>query len=165
MKSAKKLLMISGLGLALLGMAFGLYYAVFAEHQALDQIGFHLAKGFVYAASQRPADASASLHLYADDQYEYIRYVDVHSHWIGLGMLLLLFGIVFDRTGGDERNRMLIAWLLVLGSFVFPAGVLVQAFSSAVVGKIIAGIGSALVTLGLIGAAFGFLRTNRRSAD
>src|SRR5262249_1838811 len=129
------------------------------------QIGFHLAKSFVYAASQRPADASGSLYLYDASQYEYVRYVDVHSHWIGLGMLLLLFGIVFDRIGGDERNRMFIAWLLVLGSFGFPGGVLVQTFSSAVVGKIIAGIGSALVTLGLIGAAFGFLRTNRRPAD
>jgi hypothetical protein len=39
MSASRKLLIISGVVLAIWGMSFGLYYALFVEHQALDEIG------------------------------------------------------------------------------------------------------------------------------
>jgi hypothetical protein len=46
MNGARRLLILGGIALALWGMSYGLWYAVFAEHQALDGIGISLATGF-----------------------------------------------------------------------------------------------------------------------
>ncbi len=39
MSSSRRLLIVGGIALAVWGMGYGLWYAVFAEHQALDSIG------------------------------------------------------------------------------------------------------------------------------
>src|SRR6185369_1714524 len=48
---SRKLLIVSGVALAVWGMGFGLYYALLVEHQALDKIGGSLATSFADAAS------------------------------------------------------------------------------------------------------------------
>jgi hypothetical protein len=50
--SARKVLLFGGIALAILGMTYGLWYAVFAEHQTLDGIGRSLASGFQAAAAR-----------------------------------------------------------------------------------------------------------------
>jgi len=45
MSGARRLLLAGGIALAVWGMGYGLWYAVFAEHQALEQIGASLALG------------------------------------------------------------------------------------------------------------------------
>src|SRR5207237_1444333 len=82
---ARKVLVFGGLALAAFGMLYGLYYAVFVEHQTLDQMGGSLANAFVHAAQRQMADSRAALDAYASVKYDYVRQVDVHSHWIGLG--------------------------------------------------------------------------------
>src|SRR5882724_2141675 len=109
MSGSRKLLIISGVVLAIWGMSFGLYYALFAEHQALDKIGGALATGFTQGAQGDLVEARASLQVYADTQFVYVRSVDVHSHWIGLAIMLIVFGVAFDRVGLTERRRMLLA--------------------------------------------------------
>jgi len=109
------------------------------------------------------SESASSLNEYADAQYSYVRYVDVHSHWIGLAMLLLLFGLVNDRIAATERGRLAVAISLVLGSMIFPLGVLLQAISRGPLGKGVAAAGAALVTLGLVVTAFGFWRAKSRA--
>src|ERR1700732_2080875 len=97
--SARQLLLFGGIALAILGMSYGLWYAVFAEHQALDGIGRSLSSGFQAAAERNFAGAESSLLQYRQAKYAYDRQVDVHGHWIGLAMLLMVLAIGFNHVG------------------------------------------------------------------
>lgn len=155
MNRSGRLLIVSGLALALWGMSFGLYYALFVEHQTLDRIGAALAMSFAHAAEDRIEDSSASLDAYASAQYTYVRSVDVHSHWIGLAMLLIVFGVIFDRISFSEDRKYLLAVALVTGSAVFPAGVFLQTILAGPFPRAVAAVGAALVTIALMAVAFG----------
>lgn len=163
MSRSRKLLIISGVVLAIWGMSFGLYYALFVEHQTLDKIGGSLAAGFVDGANGDLFTARASLQTYADTQFDYVRSVDAHSHWIGLAMLLIVFGVAFDRVGFTERRRMLLAWLLVIGSVTFPLGVILQTLDRGIIPQAVATLGAGLVIIALGAIAIGFARTERNS--
>jgi len=163
MSGSRKLLIISGVVLAIWGMSFGLYYALFAEHQALDKIGVALATGFTEGAQGDLVEARASLQVYADTQFVYVRSVDVHSHWIGLAIMLIVFGVAFDRMGLTERRRMLLAWSLVVGSVTFPLGVILQTRDRGIIPQAIAAVGAVLVITALAAVALGFARSERGS--
>ena len=83
MSPARRILLAGGIALALWGMAHGLWYAVFAEHQALDGMGASLSSAFVGAARRDAGAANVALEQYRKTKYVYDRQVDVHSHWIG----------------------------------------------------------------------------------
>jgi hypothetical protein len=119
MSGSRRLLIVGGIALAVWGMGYGLWYAVFAEHQALDNIGASLAGSFAAAADRDPAGMETSLERYREAKYIYDRQVDVHGHWIGLAMLLIVLGIGFDRVNCSERFKFLLALGLLLGSVIF----------------------------------------------
>ena len=158
MSGSRKLLLAGGLALLLWGMSYGLWYALFDEHQTLEKMGGSLAMGFAHAAERKLAEANASIDEYAATRFEYVREVDVHSHWGGLATLLLLLGLVFDRVGYAERHRKILAVLLVTGSVLFPLGVILQTFEPGLGPKALAASGSALVIIALGAVALGFAR-------
>jgi hypothetical protein len=159
MSASRKLLLLGGLFLASFGMLYGLYYAVFVEHQTLDQMGGALAQAFVHAADRNPQQAQSALHVYASTKYDYVRQVDVHSHWIGLAMLLIVLGAAFEGVAFSERGKMWVAGALTAGAFIFPLGVILQTFShGAAYASALAILGSAVVTVGLAAVAWGFAR-------
>jgi hypothetical protein len=160
--ASRRILLISGITLALWGMAFGLYYALFAEHQALDKIGGALSQGFTNAAGGDLIASRMSLQNYADAQFDYVRSVDVHSHWIGLAMLLIVFGFSFDRLKFDESRKLVLAWLLTIGSASFPAGVILQTLDRGVIPQSIAALGVVLVIFALGAIAIGFARSEKK---
>lgn len=155
---SRKLLVFGGLSLAIWGMAYGIWYAVFAEHQTLDGLGAALATGFIRAAENRMADSQAALADAATRSFVYVRQVDAHGHWIGLGLLMLILGIGFDRVGFGERARMCLALALLAGAILFPLGVLLEIWNRGIGPQAIAVLGSVLVILGLCGTAWGFAR-------
>lgn len=163
MSGSRKVLIISGVALALWGMGFGLYYALFVEHQTLDKIGGSLATSFADAASGDVIASRAALQTYDDTQFDYVRSVDVHSHWIGLAMLLIVFGVAFDRVRFHENRKLLLAWALVIGSVTFPLGVILQTLDRGIIPQAVAAIGAALVIIALAIIALGFARTERNS--
>jgi len=156
--SARQLLLLGGIALAILGMSYGLWYAVFAEHQALEGIGHSLSSGFQAAAERNSAAAENSLLQYRQAKYAYDRQVDVHGHWIGLAMLLIVLAIAFDHVSLSERSKMLLAWAMFLGSALFPFGVLMQTWSHGPLPRAIAILGSTLVTAALAGMLLGLMR-------
>jgi hypothetical protein len=158
MSVARRVLLIGGIALALWGMGYGLWYAVFAEHQALDGIGSSLASGFSATAERNPASAEAALVKYREAKYVYDRQVDVHSHWIGLAMLLIVLGIGFDRVTFSDRLKLMLALGLFLGAVLFPLGVLLQTMSHGSLPRAIAIAGSAVVIASLSGIAIGISR-------
>jgi hypothetical protein len=159
MSTARQVLLIGGFALAALGMIYGLHYALFVEHQTLDRMGGSLAQAFVHAAERRPAEARDSVDQYAATKYSYVRQVDLHSHWIGLAMLLIVMGAAFDFVGFTERTRTWIATGLVTGSFLFPLGVILQTISrNTAFASALAIFGSATVTIALLAVVWGFRR-------
>lgn len=161
MNGGRRMLVIGGIVLAALGMLYGLYYAVFVEHQTLDRMGGSLAQAFLSAAQRNTFEAHGAIDAYASTKYDYVRQVDVHSHWIGLAMVLIVLGVAFDNVAFGPQVRMWVAVALVGGSFVFPLGVILQtvthraAFASA-----LAILGSATVTIALGAVVWGFARSN-----
>src|SRR5215472_11921067 len=156
--SARQILLLGGIALAILGMSYGLWYAVFAEHQALDGIGHSLASGFQAAAERNSAARESSLLQYQQAKYVYDRNVDVHGHWIGLAMLLIVIGICYDRVNTSEKLKLLLALGLLIGAIMFPLGVLLQTFSHGEFPRAVAIAGSALVIASLAGMVLGFAR-------
>lgn len=156
--SARQLLLFGGIALAILGMSYGLWYAVFAEHQALDGIGVSLTTGFQAAAQRNPADAEKALLQYRQAKYNYDRQVDVHGHWLGLSMLLIVLAIASDQISIEEKWKFLLALGLLLGSVLFPFGVLMQTWSHGTLPRALAIVGSTLVIASLVGMVPGFLR-------
>ncbi len=159
MSGARKLLIFGGLALATFGMLYGLHYAIFTEHQTLDRMGGSLASAFVQAADRHWEQSEGALTSYSETKYDYVRQVDVHSHWIGLAMLMIVLGVVFEEVAFPEQVRFWIALVLLIGSVVFPLGVILQTaghggrFASA-----LAVLGSALVIVALAAVAVGFAR-------
>jgi hypothetical protein len=165
MSGSRRLLIVGGIALAVWGMGYGLWYAVFAEHQALDNIGASLAGSFSAAADRNPAGMETSLEQYREAKYVYDRQVDVHGHWIGLAMLLIVLGIGFDRVKFSERFKLFLALGLFLGAVTFPLGVLLQTMSHGSLPRAIAIAGSAFVIAALLGSAAGvFARESVRGA-
>ena len=158
MSAARRLLIAGGMGLALLGMIYGGWYAVFAEHQELDQTGQSLAASFRAAAERNAPAAQDALQKYRELKYDYDRHVDVHGHWVGLAMVLMVLGIGLDRMNFSEKVKALLAAGLVVGSFLFPLGVLLETLNHGSVPRAVAVAGSALVVVSLAGMTLGFAR-------
>jgi hypothetical protein len=140
-------------------MLYGLHYALFAEHQTLDRMGGSLATAFVHAAERNLPAAQLAIDAYAETEYDYVRQVDAHSHWIGLAMLMIVFGVVLEHMAFAERTRLIIAAALALGSFSFPGAVILQTFAhGSPLSSALAVAGSALVMGAMAAAAVGFAR-------
>ena len=156
MNDAQKVLIFGGFILAAFGMLYGLHYAIFVEHQTLDRMGGSLAAAFVNAAEGHLPEAESALETYASTKYDYVRQVDVHSHWIGLSMLLIVMGVIFDHVAFSLRVRFWIDIALLAGAFIFPLGVVLQTLShGAFFPSALAVLGSALVTIALAAVAWG----------
>jgi hypothetical protein len=148
-----------GISLAVFGMLYGLHYAVFIEHQTLDRMGGSLAQAFVRAAEGNVTEVNRSVDAYASIKYNYVRQVDVHSHWIGLAMLMIVLGAALDGVALEERVQTWMAAALLTGSLVFPLGVILQTVShGAVWASALAIVGSGLVTIALAVLGWGFIR-------
>jgi hypothetical protein len=162
MSAARRLLLLGGIALAVWGLGYGLWYAAFAEHQALDGMGASLTELFSAGAQRNDSAAGAALDRYKEAKYDYDRQVDVHGHWIGLALLLVALGIGFDRVSLSERSKMLLAILLLAGAFFFPFGVLLETFSHGPFPRGVAIAGSALMIAALAMATLGFAREKSR---
>ena len=159
MSKARIMLLMGGLSLASLGMLYGLYYALFVEHQTLDRMGGSLAQAFVHASERNVPQAHTAVDAYASTKYDYVRQVDIHSHWIGLAMVLIVLGVAFDQLRFSEHSRTWIASALLAGSFIFPLGVILQTMNhGAVFASALAIFGSATVTIALAAVVWGFWR-------
>ena len=145
MSGARQLLLAGGIALAVWGMGYGLWYAVFAEHQTLEQIGASLATGFGGAAERNSALSEGAFQQYRQAKYVYDRQVDVHGHWIGLAVVLIVLGIGLDRLAFSERIKMILSVSALLGSFLFPLGVLLQTLDRGNGPRALTVLGSALV--------------------
>jgi len=147
MKKSQKILLLAGLVLTILGMAYGFWYAVADEHPTLERMGVSLASAFAEAAKGDMAQAQGLLEDYGETRFEYIRDVHTHSHLAALSTLLLVLGLCFRQLSFSERTKRYLAYALVFGAVSLPLGSFIEMY---VTGPVITAI-SALGALALIG--------------
>ena len=156
MNTPRKILFYAGVILAAFGMLYGLHYALFVEHQTLDRMGASLAGAFTKAAQGRLTESDAALSTYASTKYAYVRQVDSHSHWIGLAMLLIVMGAIFDHVAFSDRVKLWIAIALLTGAVMFPLGVVLQTLNNGrTFASALAILGSALTIVALAASTWG----------
>jgi hypothetical protein len=113
----------------------------------------------MHAADRHPALSQAALEAYGETKYDYVRQTDCHSHWIGLAMIMIVLGVIFERVNFSERIRQAIALALLVGSAVFPLAVILQTYHhGALVLKALTVVSSGLVIAALAATAWGFSR-------
>lgn len=157
MTGSQKILLSTGLALAILGMAYGVWYALVDEHPTLERMGVSLASAFVEVAKDDMDQARDALNTYRETRFEYIREVHFHGHLVALSTLLLILGLFFNQLAFSERTRVYLALLLVFGTVALPMGAAVEIFLIGLVPKALALFGAVSLIGGLGVVAAGFL--------
>ena len=165
MTGSQKILLSGGLALAILGMAYGFWYAVVDEHPTLERMGISLASAFAEVAKGEMAQASESLETYGGTRFEYIREVHFHGHLVALSTLLLVLGLFFNLLAFSERIRLYLASLLVFGTAALPLGSLLEIVLAGPVPMAVALLGTVAIIGGMGAVAAGFLLSVERSRD
>ncbi len=163
MTGSQKILLSGGLALAILGMAYGFWYALVDEHPTLERMGVSLASAFAEVAQGDMGQARESLTTYGETRFEYIREVHTHGHLVALSTLLLVLGLFFNQLAFTERIRLYLASLLVFGTAALPLGSLLEIMLSGPVPKAVALLGAVSLIGGLGAVAAGLLLSTERS--
>ena len=121
--SARRLLLLGGIALIVVGMLFGDFFAVFVLHQNAARVGANLATAS-HAALQGDATA-VTAHFTNVGSFLENRgtKVDAHVHAIEFGYLALLLAVINPWIGFTERSKRAIAWIFLAGSVLLPLGV------------------------------------------
>ena len=163
MRVENRILIIVGLALIAATVFFGLWYAIFDEHQTLVGMVESLTSTFALAASGNLEQAHAAIDQYASAAAEYRLEVHFHGHFGFLGLVMILLGLVAHTLGFNEANRKRLAVALSGSSFLFPIGVLLQIGPLASAGHVLAVIGTVGVVLGMLVFVAGLLRAAPQS--
>lgn len=119
-RSARRLLVLAGIGLILLGMIFGDIFAVFVLHQNAARVGASLSAASHAALN---GDAGSVLSNF-QDVGAFLENrgtkVDSHVHIIAFGYLALLLALVEPWIVLSPALKKNLAWLLVFGAGLLP---------------------------------------------
>jgi hypothetical protein len=121
--SARRLLVLGGIGLILVGMLLGDIFAVFVLHQNAARVGASLAAAAHAALS---GDRSAVLTSF-QDVGAFLENrgtkVDTHVHMIDFGYLALMLAILQPWIAFSEATKRRLAWIFLAGAGLLPVGV------------------------------------------
>jgi hypothetical protein len=121
--SARRLFLLGGVGLILVGMIFGDIFAVFVLHQNAARVGTNLAAA-AHAALDRDAQrAQASFQNVGAFLENRGTKVDTHVHIIDFGYLALLLAALEPWIAFSASAKRCIAWTFLFGAGLLPVGV------------------------------------------
>ena len=121
--SARRLLVLTGLGMILAGMIFGDIFAVFILHQNASRVGRSLTSAANAALGGDVAGVNSSFAGVGQFLENRGTKVDTHVHLIGFGYLALMLAILQPWIALSESARRRIAWLFIFGGVALPTGV------------------------------------------
>src|SRR2546425_6994800 len=164
--SARRLLVLGGIGLTLIGMLFGDIFAVFVLHQNAAHVGASLAAAAHAALAGNHAAVLASFQNVGAFLENRGTKVDTHVHMIDFGYLALLLAILQPWIAFEEKTKRGFAWLFLAGAALLPVGVFLihyvglaysplQAIGWA---SIFADLGGLLVIVALAGFLYGLVK-------
>ncbi len=161
MTKPQRILFLSGVFLIAMTMVYGVWYAIFDEHQTLLGMGIQMATGFTAAADGDLEAAAAAFANYAAIRTEYGHEIHAHGHWGMLALILIILGLIYARLSLPPTRGILLARLLALSALLFPLGVLLQSSAWAGVGQVLSLLGSLGMVLGMLVAAWALRRVGR----
>jgi hypothetical protein len=163
---ARRLLVLGGIGLILVGMLVGDIFAVFVLHQNAAKVGESLSRA-AHAGIAGDPDAAASGFQSVGSLLENRgTKVDTHVHMIAFGYLALVLAIFEPWVALPESTRKKVAWIFLFGAWLLPVGVFLihyvgLAYSPlASIGwaSIFADLGGVLVIAATLAFLFGIVR-------
>ena len=168
---ARRLLLLGGIALILVGMLFGDIFAVFILHQNANHVGESLAAAASAAIKGDAATVAASFRNVGAFLENRGTKVDTHVHMIGFGYLALLLAVIEPWIAFSPRAKARIAWLFLLGSWLLPVGVFLihylglagSPFASIGWASVAADFGGLLVILALLACFIGIWKHFRSS--
>ena len=168
----RRILLLNGIALILIGMFFGDIFAVFVLHQNAARVGQNLAAAAQAALAANAATVAASFQNVGAFLENRGTKVDAHVHIIGFGYLALLLAVIEGWIAFSAAAKRRIAWLFLLGSWLLPVGVFLihyvgltsSPFASLGWASVAADLGGLLVILALL-ACFAGLWKHFRSAS
>jgi heme/copper-type cytochrome/quinol oxidase subunit 4 len=164
--SARRLLVLGGVGLIFVGMIFGDIFAVFTLHQNAAHVGASLAAAAHAALAGDTNSVLANFQNVGGFLENRGTKVDTHVHMIAFGYLALMLAILQPWIAFAESHKKNIAWIFLFGAALLPVGVFLihyvgLAYSPlAAIGwaSIFADFGGLLVILATLGSLLGLLK-------
>jgi hypothetical protein len=166
---AARVLLSGGTFLILAGFLHGAYYAVFdlQAHESQDQVALETMINASVAQQNKTApnmkDSHSVVEGYGLIQAEKAVNIAAHSHIIEFGLLAILLAFIQRHVVLSEAWKKRWVVLLLVGSVVLPAFVLLELSIGLVAGGI-ADTGGLMVIIALIGMLAGVLRNNKQGA-
>jgi hypothetical protein len=164
--SARRLLVLGGIGLILIGMIFGDIFAVFVLHQNAARVGASLSNA---AHAALAGDGTAVLANF-QDVGGFLENrgtkVDTHVHMIAFGYLALMLSLLGPWIALPANTKKRLAWVFLCGAGLLPIGVFLihyvgLAYSPLkAIGwaSIFADLGGLLVIVAALGYLFGLAK-------
>src|SRR5437899_2601194 len=121
--SARRLLVLGGIGLILIGMLFGDIFAVFVLHQNAAHVGASLAAAAHAALAGNHAAVVANFQNVGAFLENRGTKVDTHVHMIDFGYLALLLAILQPWVAFSDGAKKKLAWIFLAGAWLLPVGV------------------------------------------
>jgi hypothetical protein len=170
--SARRLLVLGGIGLILVGMVFGDIFAVFVLHQNAARVGTNLAAAAHAALAGDTRAVTGNFQDVGSFLENRGTKVDTHVHLIDFGYLALMLAIVQPWIALSEPTKRRLAWLFLFGAALLPVcvflihyvGLAYSPLSTIGWASILADLGGLLVILATAGCLAG-LWSHFRSAE
>jgi hypothetical protein len=121
--SARRMLVMGGIALILIGMILGDIFAVFILHPNAAQIGASLSAGVQAIAAQDAQAAGSALQNIGYLLENRGTKVDAHVHMIVFGYLALLLALLQPFVDITEKRKKFLAKVFLSGSLLLPLGV------------------------------------------
>src|SRR5437870_8815181 len=122
--SARRLLVLGGIGLILVGMLVGDIFAVFVLHQNAAKVGASLSAAAHAAAAGDAKTVVASFQFVGNFLENRGTKVDTHVHMIAFGYLALLLAILQPWVAFSDSAKKKLAWIFLFGAWLRPIRVL-----------------------------------------
>lgn len=168
--SARRLLVLGGIGLIFAGMILGDLFAVFVLHQNAARVGNSLAAAAHAALSGDGSSVALNFQNVGALLENRGTKVDAHAHIIGFGYLALLLAILQPWVALREIAKQRLAWIFLFGAWLLPVGVFLIHYVGlvysplAAIGwaSIFADLGGLLVLIATIGSLAGLWKHFRQ---
>ena len=145
MSRGQKRLVTGGLLLITVGLMFGLVYGWLVEHGTLLVLKESYGAALRAAAAGDAAEMRSGAQAGQEANYRLVRAVDVHTHIIKMGTVVLLAGLLWPLLGSAKKTS--VAFGLMGGAVVFPLGVFLEIYMRSMAAQAVAAMGAVAAIL------------------
>src|SRR5713226_1202997 len=117
---SRRLLLLGGIALILVGMIFGDIFAIFILHQNAARVGENLAASAHASLTGDAAAAVAHFQKVGGALENRGTKVDTHVHMIAFGYLALILAILQPWVALAAKTKERLAWCFLAGSGLLP---------------------------------------------